>query len=94
MKVSVVMVTLNASSFIRDVLDSLRGQSFRNFEIIIVDNGSTDGTIELLEKGYPEAKLIKNKENLGFPQANNQGITLAKGAVSYTHLTLPTKRIV
>jgi len=79
MKVSVVMVTLNASSFIRDALDSLRGQSFRDFEIIIVDNGSTNGTIELLEKEYPEAKLIKNKENLGFPQANNQGITLAKG---------------
>jgi GT2 family glycosyltransferase len=79
MKVSVVMTSWNVSSFVRDALDSLRGQSFNDFEIIIVDNGSEDGSIEIFERDYPEARLIKNNENLGFSRATNQGIDIAQG---------------
>ena len=48
-------------------------------EIIIVDNNSNDGSVEMIEKEYPEAILIKNRKNLGYGRANNQGIRKAKG---------------
>lgn len=58
---------------------SLEKQSYRDIEIIVVDNGSKDNSIELLEKEYPRVRLIKNKENLGFVTANNQGFKAASG---------------
>ncbi len=48
-------------------------------EIIIVDNNSNDGSVEMIEKEYPEVILIKNRKNLGYGRANNQGISKAKG---------------
>ncbi len=48
-------------------------------EIIIVDNNSNDGSVEMIEKEYPEVILIKNRKNLGYGRANNQGIRKTKG---------------
>src|SRR3990167_7040361 len=50
-----------------------------NFEVIVVDNGSSDGSQAMVKKKFPQVKLILNKENLGFTKANNQGIKVAKG---------------
>ena len=50
-----------------------------NFEVIVVDNGSSDGSQAMVKKKFPQVKLILNKANLGFTKANNQGIKIAKG---------------
>lgn len=50
-----------------------------NFEVIVVDNGSEDGSPQMVKKKFPQVKLIPNKDNLGFTCANNQGIKIAKG---------------
>ena len=49
------------------------------FEIIVVDNASTDGSVETIKKDFPDVKIIDNSENYGFSAANNQAIRIAKG---------------
>lgn len=61
-------------------MDSVIGQDFKDLEIIVVDNASTDGSVELLRRYYPEAKLIWNTQNLLFCRAYNQGIDASKGS--------------
>ncbi len=73
--VSVIIVSWNAKKHLVDCLKSLgNGQ-----EIIVVDNGSTDDSVETVEKGFPHVRLIKNKENMGFAWANNIGIKDSSG---------------
>lgn len=73
-RVSVLVVTWNGRDHVRRCLDGLRRQTFRDFEVVVVDNASRDGTVEMLAHGYPEVRLIRNPDNLGFAVANNQGI--------------------
>lgn len=77
--VSIIVVNWNGKDFIKDCLESLEGQSYRNFEIIVVDNASTDGSVEIIEKNFPNIKLIKNTENVGFSKGNNIGIKHSGG---------------
>ncbi len=77
--ISFVIVSWNARQHLLNCLNSLSNPSGCTQEIIVVDNGSTDGSIELVETQFPEVKLIKNKENLGFARANNIGIRASKG---------------
>jgi GT2 family glycosyltransferase len=65
--------------FIGMCLDSLAQSDFDSYEVIVIDNGSVDGSCEMIEKRYPQAHLIKNKENMGFAVACNQGIKAARG---------------
>jgi GT2 family glycosyltransferase len=60
-------------------LDSIFKQQYQDFETIVVDNGSPDGTIDFIKKNHPAVKLIVNKENLGASCARNQGIRAASG---------------
>jgi GT2 family glycosyltransferase len=79
-RVSVVIVVWNAKKYVLECLASLRehcGEACP--EIIVVDNASTDGTPELVAELYPEVKLIRNAENLGFAKANNIGIAQTSG---------------
>ena len=79
-RVSVVIVVWNAKKYVLECLDSLHNHSGQACsEIIVVDNASTDGTPELIERLYPEIKLIRNAENLGFAKANNIGIAASSG---------------
>lgn len=79
-RVSVVIVVWNAKKYVLECLDSLREHCGKAcFEIIVVDNASTDGTPELVAELYPEVKLIRNPENLGFAKANNIGIGQSSG---------------
>ena len=80
MKLTVIIVNYNVKYFLEQALQSVRAAS-RNMEIevIVVDNQSVDGSVEMLRKQFPEVKLIANQENLGFSSANNQGIRIAKG---------------
>jgi len=64
--------------YIFDCLESLMRQSFRDFSILVIDNGSDDGTVEFIRSNYPTVSILQNFKNLGFSKANNQGIQLAK----------------
>ncbi|MFH1255837.1 MAG: glycosyltransferase family 2 protein [Candidatus Diapherotrites archaeon] len=77
--VSFVVVNLNGIGRIGKCLEAIQAQSFSDFEVIAVDNGSSDGSAEFIEKNFPSARLIKNKSNLGFCAANNQAIAASKG---------------
>ncbi|MEK6874479.1 MAG: glycosyltransferase family 2 protein [Nanoarchaeota archaeon] len=79
-KVSVIICSWNGKHLLAPCLKSLQHQSFTNFETIIVDNGSTDGTQEFLKKKYPWVRIVHNQTNLGFAAGNNTGIYIAKGA--------------
>lgn len=77
--ISIVIVTFNSCSSIRPCLESVAGQGDRDFEIIVVDNGSSDDTVEIVRKSSPRAKLIINQSNLGACKARNQGIEISAG---------------
>jgi len=78
--VSVVIVVWNAKKYVIECLESLREQCQGVYsEVIIVDNGSTDGTADLIAAVSPEFKLVRNSENLGFARANNIGIAQCSG---------------
>jgi len=77
--ISAVVVNWNRAALLRNCLASLRKQTGVTLEILVVDNGSTDGSPEMVTKEFPEVRLICNQRNRGFCAANNQGISAAKG---------------
>ncbi len=80
MDVSVVLITWKMKDRLERLLDSLTEVSSGfSYEIIIVDNNSQDGTIEMLKQKYPAVVLIKNEKNLGVAPARNQGLRVATG---------------
>ena len=81
--VSIIIVNLNGGELIRNCLYSVFQTKYPKFEVIVVDNGSTDGSIELIqsvaEKRPISVKIIKNQRNLGFAEGNNIGIRNSNG---------------
>jgi GT2 family glycosyltransferase len=77
--ISVIIPNWNGAHHLRTCLDSLRGQSYPCVEIIVVDNGSTDGSLRLLEEEYPSSTTIALGENRGFAGACNVGIRASRG---------------
>lgn len=73
-KVSIVILNWNGIRDTIECLNSLKHITYTNHEIILVDNGSTDGSVEQLKKTYPEIEIIENQENLGFAEGNNIAI--------------------
>jgi GT2 family glycosyltransferase len=78
--ISVIVVNWNSRSELADCLASLRAQTIDGFETIVVDNGSTDGSLEMLSSDFPEVTVIPTGENLGFAEGVNRGVGVAKGA--------------
>ena len=77
---SVIIVNWNTRDLLCPCIKSIKTHTKRiSFEIIVIDNASSDGSPEAVEKRFPEVTLIKNKDNRGFGQANNQGLEKAKG---------------
>lgn len=74
-RVSVTIVTYNSGRFIKRCLESVLAQQYSNKEIIIVDNASSDGTIDILEQFEDRCRIIYNDENIGFAAAQNQAIS-------------------
>ena len=77
--VSVVVLNWNGAQLLPVCLDSVRAQTFRDFEVIMPDNGSTDGSVALAADRYPEVRVLRFYENLGFCLAVNAGIRASEG---------------
>ena len=78
-KVSVIVVNFNGMPYIETCISSLLKQSYQDFEIILVDNGSTDGSLEYAKNRFPELVIVANKSNLGYLGGIISGIDIAKG---------------
>lgn len=74
MKVTIVIPNYNGKHFMEPCLSSLSKQTYKNFHILVVDNASSDGSIEYMEENYPDIELIKLQKNFGFSKAVNIGI--------------------
>ena len=83
--VSVIMPAYNAERFIREAVDSILSQSFRDFELIIIDDGSKDGTASIIQSYSDERIRLIQKENEGVATTLNRGIELAKGQYIWRH---------
>ena len=77
--VSVTIVTYNSGRFIKRCLESVLVQKYPLKEIVIVDNASTDGTVDILEQFEDRCTVYYNDENIGFAAAQNQAIRLSRG---------------
>jgi glycosyltransferase involved in cell wall biosynthesis len=79
--VSVILTTFNRSALVRRAIDSVLGQTLEDFELIVVDDCSTDSTGEVVSAiDDPRISLIRNERNLGLAEARNAGIRIARGA--------------
>ena len=78
MNVTIIIPNYNGKHFLGPCLESLSKQSCRDFEILVVDNHSTDGSIEFLNEHYPEVRTILLDKNRGFSAAVNAGIRKAR----------------
>ena len=80
MKISVIIPTYNRKKYIKRAIDSVIRQSYKPFEIIVIDDGSTDGTYELIKKSYSSSQISLEKQiNNGVSSARNKGVKLANG---------------
>ncbi|MFH1761062.1 MAG: glycosyltransferase, partial [bacterium] len=73
----VIIVNWNGERFLKDCLGSVFAQGYINFNVILVDNGSTDGSIEFIKKNYSGVEIIPLDKNYGFAKANNIGMEAA-----------------
>ncbi len=69
----VLIVTYNSKTFIKDCINSLLGSDNAQITISVIDNSSTDGTVDFIEQNYPSVRVLKNTENLGYAIAINNG---------------------
>ena len=83
LNVSIIIPHWNNVDILSDCLESISSIKLSNFEIIIVDNASSDNSVDWIKSNYPKVNLVENDKNYGYAGGCNI-------AVSYTHLTLPT----
>lgn len=77
--VSIIIVNWNGGKVIERCFESVYAQSFKDFEVILIDNGSTDNSLNMVKSRWPATRIIRLVENLGFAAANNIGAKTAKG---------------
>jgi len=73
-KASIIIVNWNGKHFLDTCLSSVLNQTYPNFEVVMVDNGSTDGSVDYVREKYPSIRIVQNEENLGFAKGCNVGI--------------------
>ncbi len=78
-KVSVVVLNFNGKKHLRKCLNSLKKQTFKDFEVIVSDNNSRDGSQEMVRKEFPGFRLLANDRNYGVSEGYNRGVATAKG---------------
>lgn len=79
LRASVIIVNYNGREYLGRCLSSLLGEDRQDYEVILVDNASTDGSAEYVEQAFPEVMVIRNEANRGFGQGNNVGTQWARG---------------
>ncbi len=81
MDLSIIIVNYKTEELTSNCIDSIIKSNTKglNYEIILVDNASEDGSVEAIKMRFPEVKIIENQENLGFSKANNIGMEVSKG---------------
>ena len=81
MELSIIIVNWNTEDLLRECLNSVlrRINDKLNFEILVVDNASADGSVAMMRDEFPDVRLIENKDNVGFARANNQAAAIANG---------------
>lgn len=72
-KIQIQIVTWNSKKYLENLFEGIEKQKGVDFKIIVIDNASSDGTIEWIKKNKPNTEVIQNKENFGFAKAHNQG---------------------
>ena len=77
--VSIIIVNWNGLEHLKKCLPSIFKQNYKKFEVILVDNGSSDNSVNWVRKNYPQIIIVKNKTNLGFAEGNNRGYVASKG---------------
>ena len=77
--ISIIIVNWNGLKWLSDCFRTIYAQDYKDFEVIFVDNASKDKSVAWVKENYPKTKIIINKENLGFADANNIGYKKAKG---------------
>lgn len=77
---SVIIVNTNELQHLERCLPSVHNQSYPSYEVIVVDNDSTDGSVEFIHEHFPRTRVIESKTNLGYPGANNLGFNHARGS--------------
>ena len=79
-KVTVIIPVYNREKYVSEAIDSILAQSFTDFELLLIDDGSTDGSVEVI-RSYtdPRIRLVCNEGNWGIPKTRNKGIQLARG---------------
>lgn len=81
--VSIIIVSWNGKHWLERCLPSIKKQTYKLYEIILVDNGSSDDTVVWIKKKYPEIKLVVLDNNYGFAEANNIGFLQSQGEFVY-----------
>ncbi len=76
---SVIVLTYNSREFVDRCLDAVLAQTYPNFEVIVVDNGSCDGTADFVSARYPHTLLVRSRDNAGYGAGNNLGVADAVG---------------
>ena len=76
---SVIIPNYNGQRFLSTLLDALRRQSFRDFEVILADDASSDDSVAFVEQHYPEVRVLLNRRNEGFARTCNLGVAAAHG---------------
>jgi len=77
--VSIVIVTWNGKKYIDECISSLLNQTYKKFEIVLVDNASSDDSVKYIRGNFPQVRVIENNQNLGFGEGVNIGIAHSRG---------------
>jgi hypothetical protein len=77
--VTIIIVSWNGLLYLKKTLPSIQRIKYNKFETILVDNHSSDGTIDYVSQNFPEVQIVCNQENLGFAEANNIGFRRSRG---------------
>ncbi len=78
-KVSIVILNWNCKRYLKNCIESVQRQTYKNIEVYLIDNASSDGSVEYIKKEFLDLKIIRNSENIGFAKAHNLGIRKTNG---------------
>jgi GT2 family glycosyltransferase len=79
-KVSVIVLNWNGQQYLERCLSALAAQTYPSYEVILADNGSSDGSVAFVAERFPRVRIVQNGANLGFAAGNNAGIRASRGA--------------